>query len=81
MNSFENDIMIEMIQKMLVEMSCGNSGAISVINELLKNYTDDFFEIIEKMKKHNIIDYHIWVLYKEHNKKINEFVNHIKKLE
>ena len=81
MNSFENDIMIEMIQKMLVEMSCGNPGAISVINELLKNYTDDFFEIIEKMKKHNIIDYHIWVLYKEHNKKINEFVNHIKKLE
>ncbi len=34
MNSFEIDIMIEMIQKMLFEMSCGNPGAISVINEL-----------------------------------------------
>ncbi len=81
MNTLENDLMVKVIQSILFEMSGGNAGAISVFHELLEKYPNELFDILEKMKKHNIIDYHIWVLYKEHNKNIVDFVKHIQNLE
>lgn len=60
--------MVELIQIILFVMSAGNPGAISVLHELLSKYTDELFYIVEKMRKHNIIDYNIWVLYKKYNK-------------
>lgn len=81
MNDLENERMVKLIQTILFEMSAGNPGAISVLRQLFEKYNDELFDIIEKMKKHNIIDYHIWVLYKEHNKNIDDFVKHIQNLE
>jgi hypothetical protein len=77
----ENEIMIQFIQSLLFDMSGGNPGAITVLREILTDYPDDFFYIIEKMKKHNIVDYHIWVLYKKKNQEIHSFVKHIQELE
>lgn len=81
MNNLENELMVKVIQSILFEMSGGNAGTISVFHELLEKYPNELFDIIEKMKKHNIIDYHIWVLYKTYNKNIDDFVKHIKDLE
>ncbi len=77
----ENEVIIKIIQSLLFDMSGGNPGAITVLREILTDYPDDFFYIIEKMKKHNIVDYHIWVLYKEKNREIHLFVKHIQELE
>ncbi len=81
MNDLENEQMIKLIQTILFEMSAGNPGAISVLRQLFEKYPNELFDILEKMKKYNIIDYHIWVLYKEHNKNIDDFVKHIQNLE
>ncbi len=40
-------------------------------------YTNDLFDLIEKMRKHNIVESHIWVLYKDHHKNIDLFVKYI----
>ncbi len=76
-----SEILIRLIQSLIFEISGGNPGAITVLQEILTDYPDNFCDIIEKMKKHNIVDYHIWVLYKEHNKKIESFVKHIQELD
>ncbi len=81
MSDLENDLMIKVIQSILSEICGGNPGAISVFHELLEKYPNELFDILEKMRKHNIIDYHIWVLYKTHNKNIDDFVKHIQNLE
>ncbi len=66
----------EYLEKYL-KLSCGNPGAITVIIEIYKNYPFEFMEIMDKMEKKEIVDYHIWVLYKEKNKDIDLFVKHI----
>lgn len=81
MNDLENEQIVKLIQTILFEMSAGNPGAISVLHQLFEKYPNELFDILEKMKKHNIIDYHIWVLYKDHNKNIDDFVKHIQNLE
>lgn len=60
-----------------IQLSCGNPGAVTVIIEIYKNYPFVFNKIMEIMEKQQIIDYHIWVLYKEKGKNIDEFMKHI----
>jgi hypothetical protein len=45
----ENEILIEIIQSLLFDMSGGNPGALTVLREILTDYSDNFFDIIEKM--------------------------------
>ncbi len=79
--NLESELMIQIIQSLLFEMSGGNPGAISVFHEIVSKYPNDLFDLIEKMRKHNIVGSHIWVLYKDHHKNIDEFVKYIQNLE
>ncbi len=56
-----------------LELSNGNPGAISVITQIINNFIN-YDIILNKMKEKDIVDYHIWVLYKENDKDINKFV-------
>lgn len=67
----------EYIVEKLATLSNGNPGAISVITQILSTYPLPVADtVFKKMVQDGIVDYHIWVLYKEKNKDIHSFVNH-----
>ncbi len=77
----KNEIMIRMIQAILADMSGGNPGALTVLRELIVTYPSEFFMIVEKMKRHKIENYHIWLLYKKYEQQIDKFVAYVQELD
>lgn len=60
-----------------IQLSCGNPGAITVIIEIYKNHPLHFVKVMDELEKRQIIDYHIWDLYKEKGKDIIQFIKHL----
>ncbi len=69
--------MDELLIREYLMMACGNPGAITVIMNIFKEYPNKSFELLDKMKEQRLYDYHIWVKFKEFNKDIHKFVEHL----
>jgi hypothetical protein len=76
-----DDVLQVLMRELLVNLSEGNPGAISVLRMMLDEYPEDTFEVSEKLVKHQIKGSDLWVLFKEKDKDIHQFVTYIKSLE
>ena len=76
-----DDVIQVLMRELLVNLSEGNPGAISVLRMMLDEYPEDIFEVSEKLVKHQIKGSDLWVLFKEKGKDIHPFVAYIKSLE
>lgn len=76
-----DDVIQVLMRELLVNLSEGNPGAISVLRMMLDEYPEDTFEVSEKLVKHQIKGSDLWLLFKEKDKDIHQFVTYIKSLE
>jgi hypothetical protein len=76
-----DDVLQELLKELLINLGEGNPGAISVLRMMLDEYPEETFEVTEKLVRHQIKGSDMWVLFKEKEKDIHKFVNHVKLLD
>jgi hypothetical protein len=59
----------------------GNPGAITILGNTMAHHGDMFVEVCKKLAKNKIIGPAIWVLFKNNNQKIDQFVEAVLELD
>ena len=62
--------MEEYIYAVLLTVSQGNPGAITVVNELLRKYPGEFVDFTDKLVSLTLVGSELWVKYKDCGKDI-----------
>lgn len=73
--------MEEYIYAVLLTVSQGNPGAITVVNELLRKYPGEFVDFTDKLVSLSLVGSELWVKYKACGKDLDclaEFLRNVK---
>lgn len=63
--------MEEFIYAVLLTVSQGNPGAITVVNELLRQFPGEFVELMDKLVSLSLVGSELWTKYKECGKDLH----------
>lgn len=63
--------MEEFIYTVLLSVSQGNPGAITVVNALLEKFPGEFVDFMDKLMSLSLVGSELWVKYKECGKDLN----------
>ncbi len=63
--------MEEYIYAVLLTVSQGNPGAITVVNELLRKYPGEFVDFTDKLVSLSLVGSDLWVKYKDCGKNLD----------
>lgn len=72
--------MEEFIYTVLLTVSQGNPGAITVVNELLRKYPGEFVDFTDKLVSLSLVGSELWVKYKACGKDLDclaEFLRNV----
>lgn len=64
------------MNELIVNYCNGNPGALSVFKLVIETFPQELENLILKLEQYNIKGSDIWIIYKECNKDISEFLSY-----